>query len=191
MIALAARSGELLNYHSIAKDLAVCSDTIKRWLSILETSQIIYLLRPYSNNRLKWAIKTPKVYFMDTGLLAYLTAWTSPETLMRGAQAGSIFETFIISEIVKSYLNAGIVRPSLFFYRDRDGKEIDLIIEVEDQIYPIEIKLSAKPNAKMASHFRVLDQVRDRNILRGTILCQYPNKLFLSEDSLALPVHYI
>lgn len=191
MVALAARSGELLNYQSLAKDLGLSSITVKRWISILESSQIIYLLRPYANNHLKRAIKTPKIYFMDTGLLAYLTGWPNPETLMRGAQAGNIFETFLISEIVKSYLNAGIVRPPLFFYRDRDGKEIDLLIEQGEKIYPIKIKATARPNAKMSANFSVLKALKDHELQQGTILCQYPRKLLLSENTLALPIDYI
>lgn len=191
MIALAARSGELLNYQSMAKDLGVSIDTIKRWVSILEASHIIYLLRPYSNNHLKRAIKTPKVYFLDTGLLAYLTGWPNALTMMRGAQSGNIFETFILSDILKSYLNAGIVRPPLYFYRDRDGKEIDLLIENGEDIYPIEIKASANPTLKMAQNFSVLNKIKDRDIKRGTILCQYPNKILLSEDVIALPIEYI
>ena len=127
MISLASRSGELLNYGAVANEVGISNETVKRWVSVLRTSRIIYLLEPYFNNHLKRVIKTPKIYFMDVGLLAYLTKWPTPETLANGAKAGNIFETFIISEIVKSYLNAGIINPPLYFYRDKDKKEIDLI----------------------------------------------------------------
>lgn len=156
MVSLASRSGELLNYNAIAKDVGISLDTVKRWTSIIETSGIIYLLYPYSNDHLKRAIKTPKVYFMDTGLLSYLTRWLTKETLQFGTAAGNAFETFVISEIVKSFYNAGIARPNLYFYRDRDQKEIDLLIEDGKDIYPIEIKLTGKPDAKMAKNFSVL-----------------------------------
>lgn len=191
MIALAARSGELVNFDSISKDIGVSNDTIKRWVSILQTSGIIYLLQPYSNNHLKRAIKTPKVYFMDTGLLAYLTLWPTPETLANGAKAGSVFETFMISEIIKSFLNAGKIKLPIYFYRDRDGREIDLVIESADTLYPVEIKMSASPNIAMAKHFKALDEVAGMKRGTGVILCQYDRKLWLSDQVVALPIEYV
>ena len=191
MISLASRSGELLNYGAVANEIGVSNETVKRWVSVLRTSRIIYLLEPYYNNHLKRVIKTPKIYFMDVGLLAYLTKWPTPETLANGAKAGNIFETFIISEIVKSYLNAGIINPPLYFYRDKDKKEIDLIIEEAEKIYPIEIKMSASPNKEMAKNFSVLKRKIDKEIGTGIIICQYDNKVYLSEDILVLPVEYI
>jgi len=191
MVALAARSEELLNYDSIAKDIGVSNDTVKRWVSILQTSGIIYLLQPYFNNHLKRAIKTPKVYFMDTGLLAYLTKWPTHETLANGAKAGNVFETFIISEIIKSYLNAGKVNVPIYFYRDQNGREIDLVIESADTLYPVEIKMSASPNLSMAKHFKALDDVVGMKRGTGVILCQYGRKLWLSDDVVSLPVEYI
>ena len=191
MISLASRSGELLNYGAVANEVGISNETVKRWVSVLRTSRIIYLLEPYYNNHLKRVIKTPKIYFMDVGLLAYLTKWPTPETLANGAKAGNIFETFIISEIVKSYLNAGIINPPLYFYRDKDKKEIDLIIEEAEKIYPIEIKMSASPNKEMAKNFSVLKRKIDKEIGTGIIICQYDNKVYLSEDILVLPVEYI
>ena len=191
MISLASRSGELLNYGAVANEVGISNETVKRWVSVLRTSRIIYLLEPYYNNHLKRVIKTPKIYFMDVGLLAYLTKWPTPETLANGAKAGNIFETFIISEIVKSYLNAGIINPPLYFYRDKDKKEIDLIIEEAERIYPIEIKMSASPNKEMAKNFSVLKRKIDKEIGTGIIICQYDNKVYLSEDILVLPVEYI
>ena len=191
MISLASRSGELLNYGAVANEVGISNETVKRWVSVLRTSRIIYLLEPYFNNHLKRVIKTPKIYFMDVGLLAYLTKWPTPETLANGAKAGNIFETFIISEIVKSYLNAGIINPALYFYRDKDKKEIDLIIEEAEKIYPIEIKMSASPNKEMTKNFSVLKRKIDKEIGTGIIICQYDNKVYLSEDILVLPVEYI
>ena len=191
MISLASRSGELLNYGAVANEVGISNETVKRWVSVLRTLRIIYLLEPYFNNHLKRVIKTPKIYFMDVGLLAYLTKWPTPETLANGAKAGNIFETFIISEIVKSYLNAGIINPPLYFYRDKDKKEIDLIIEEAEKIYPIEIKMSASPNKEMAKNFSVLKRKIDKEIGIGIIICQYDNKVYLSEDILVLPVEYI
>ena len=191
MISLASRSGELLNYGAVANEVGISNETVKRWVSVLRTSRIIYLLEPYCNNHLKRVIKTPIIYFMDVGLLAYLTKWPTPETLANGAKAGNIFETFIISEIVKSYLNAGIINPPLYFYRDKDKKEIDLIIEEAEKIYPIEIKMSASPNKEMAKNFSVLKRKIDKEIGTGIIICQYDNKVYLSEDILVLPVEYI
>ena len=191
MISLASRSGELLNYGAVANEVGVSNETVKRWVSVLRTSRIIYLVEPYFNNHLKRVIKTPKIYFMDVGLLAYLTKWPTPETLANGAKAGNIFETFVVSEIVKSYLNAGIINPPLYFYRDKDKKEIDLIIEEAEKIYPIEIKMSASPNKEMAKNFSVLKRKVDKEIGTGVIICQYDNKVYLSEDILVLPIEYI
>ncbi len=191
MISIASRSGELLNYNAIAKDIGVSLDTVKRWTSILETSGIIYLLYPYSNNHLKRAIKTPKVYFMDTGLLCYLTRWLTKETLQFGAAAGNVFETFVISEIIKSYYNAGISKPSLYFYRDRDQKEIDLIIEHGKDLYPIEIKMTGKPEAKMAKNFSILKNLSNMNVKAGVILCQYDKKIWLKDDLISVPIEYL
>ena len=191
MISLASRSGELLNYGAVANEVGVSNETVKRWVSVLRTSRIIYLMEPYFNNHLKRVIKTPKIYFMDVGLLAYLTKWPTPETLANGAKAGNIFETFVISEIVKSYLNAGIINPPLYFYRDKDKKEIDLIIEEAEKIYPIEIKMSASPDKEMAKNFSVLKGKIDKEIGTGVIICQYDNKFYLSDDILVLPIEYI
>ena len=191
MISLASRSGELLNYGAVANEVGVSNETVKRWVSVLRTSRIIYLMEPYFNNNLKRVIKTPKIYFMDVGLLAYLTKWPTPETLANGAKAGNIFETFVVSEIIKSYLNAGIINPPIYFYRDKDKKEIDLIIEEAEKIYPIEIKMSASPDKEMVKNFSVLKGKIDKEIGTGIIICQYDNKVYLSEDILVLPIEYI
>lgn len=191
LTSIAARSGELINFNSIARDIGVSNETIKRWISILETSRLIYLLQPYYNNHLKRAIKTAKVYFLDTGLLSYLTRWPTADTLKSGAASGNVFETFIISEIIKSFINAGKVNLPIYFYRDKDGKEIDLIVELGEELYPIEIKMSASPHINMARNFRVLEKVKDKKIMPGIILCQYDRKSWLDNDLMALPIEYI
>ncbi|WP_427838767.1 ATP-binding protein [Actinobacillus pleuropneumoniae] len=193
MVAIAARSGELLNYSNVAQEVGVSVDTIKRWTTILETSGIIYLLKPYSNNHLKRAIKTPKVYMLDTGLMAWLTKWLTPETISKGAKNGQFFETFVVSEIIKSFYNKGI-EPPIYFYRDTNQKEIDLLIEYDRTLYPVEIKTSASPGKKMVKAFGILkDNLPESEITIGTgvIINQYPQRLWLAEDLVALPVWYI
>ncbi|WP_419843430.1 ATP-binding protein [Actinobacillus pleuropneumoniae] len=193
MVAIAARSGELLNYSNVAQEVSVSVDTIKRWTAILETSGIIYLLKPYSNNHLKRAIKTPKVYMLDTGLMAWLTKWLTPETISQGAKSGQFFETFVVSEIIKSFYNKGI-EPPIYFYRDTNQKEIDLLIEYDRTLYPVEIKTSASPDKKMVKSFGILkDNLPESEIKIGTgvIINQYPQRLWLAEDLIALPVWYI
>ena len=191
LTALAARCGELLNFHAIANEVEISIDTVKRWVSILQTSGIIFLLEPYSNNILKRVVKTPKVYFYDSGLICYLTRWTTPEVLKNGAKAGNIFENFVVSEIMKTHLNAGKTVSSIYFYRDKDKKEIDLIIEKDGVLYPIEIKMSANPTKGMAKNFSVLHNIPDKEIGIGCILCQYDRKLYLSENLVSLPITYI
>lgn len=191
LTALAARCGELLNYNALANEVEVSIDTIKRWISILQTSGIIFLLEPYANNLLKRIVKTPKIYFYDSGLVCYLTRWTTPEVLKTGAKAGNIFENFIVSEILKTHLNAGRTISSIYFYRDKDKKEIDVIIEKDGTLYPIEIKMSANPVKSMAKNFSVLDNIPDMKKGTGCIICQYENSLYLREDLIALPVSYI
>ena len=193
MVAVAARSGELLNYSSVAQDVGVSVDTIKRWLDILRASNIVYLIQPYSNNHLKRAIKTPKLYFLDTGLMAYLTKWLTPETMQAGAKSGQFFETFVVSEIIKSFYNQGI-EPPIYYYRDTNQKEIDLLIEHDQTLYPIEIKVTAAPNKRMAKNFDILRHSLPKEEIRvahGTLINQYPQKLWLAENLLALPISYL
>lgn len=193
MVAIAARSGELLNYSNVAQEVGVSVDTIKRWTTILETSGIIYLLKPYSHNHLKRAIKTPKVYMLDTGLMAWLTKWLTPETISQGAKSGQFFETFVVSEIIKSFYNNGI-EPPIYFYRDTNQKEIDLLIEYDRTLYPIEIKTAASPDKKMAKAFSILKDNLPQEEIRiatGVIINQYPKRMWLAEDLVALPVSMI
>ena len=191
LTALAVRSGELLNVNAIANEVETSADTIKRWLSILQTSGIIFLLEPYSNNILKRVVKTPKIYFYDSGLVCYLARWTSPDTARTGAQAGNIYENFIVSEILKSHLNAGKTISSIYYYRDRDQREIDVVIEEDGKLYPIEVKMTANPTKAMGKHFSALDKIPGKIRQPGIILCQYDKKLYLQQDMIALPISYI
>ena len=205
MISVAARTGQMLNYANIADEIGRDALTVKRWMSILEASGIVYLLEPYTPSVLKKAIKTPKVYFRDTGLAAYLTRWLTPEALAYGAMSGPMFETFVISEILKSYSNRGIdYRYCVSYYRGRDKKktrkdglevetesEIDLIIEENGILYPIEIKQNASVTADAASAFPILDKVEEKKRGMGAILCTCPQPNLLRENLLLLPVWYI
>ena len=203
--AIAARTGQMLNYMSVAQDVGVTQVTIKNWVSVLERTGIIFILQPYSSNHLTRAIKTPKLYFKDTGLACYLSKWNSAEALEQSAVAGNMFETFVISEILKSFSNEGRDYTfNVFYYRGKDKKrikengeifkeecEIDLIIEENGTLYPIEIKKSANPNKSMAFAFDVLDKDVDKKRGMGAIVCLYDTKLYLSDDLVVLPIEYI
>lgn len=144
VVYMAARTGQELKYTDIANNIGISVVTAKEWVSILEQSGIIYILRPYYNNITKRLVKTPKVYFMDTGLCAYLCRWSSPEVLESGAMDGAFLETYVVTEIIKSYYNAG-KQPDIYYYRDIDKKEVDLLIMKDRYCYPIEIKKSKNP----------------------------------------------
>ena len=193
MTSVASRSGELLNYSNIAQEVGVSVETIRRWVVILQASGIVYLLQPYHHNHLKRAIKTPKIYMLDTGLMAYLTKWLTPDTLQRGAKNGQFLETFVVAEIIKSFYNQGI-EPPLYYYRDTNQKEIDVIIEQDGVVYPIEIKSTANPDKKMGSAFKTLkDQLPENeiNVGTGVIINQYPKKIWLTTALVALPITYL
>jgi len=187
--AAAARTGQLLNYNDMAKDVDVSVNTIKKWISVLETSGLIFLLPPYYNNIAKRALKSPKLYFTDTGLCAYLCGWETAETLANGAMNGAIFETYVITEILKSYRHNGLF-VNLFFYRDRDNKEIDLLIERNGLLYPIEIKRSASPKIDDVKHFKILSQL-SIPAGKGTIICLYDKLLPLDNQTLIVPIAYL
>ena len=181
----AARTGQLLNYTELAKDAEVSPATARNWLSILEVSGIIHLLQPWAGNLTKRLTKTPKMYFLDTGLVAYLTGWTSPETLEKGAMSGAVFETWIISEILKSWWYSGKTAP-VYFYRDKDGKEIDCLIERDGKLHPIEIKKSAAPGKNDIRHFSVLERL-GCPVGESALICMYPDTLPLTEQCTIIP----
>lgn len=191
MVATAASTGQLLNLTSLARDVGISQPTAKRWLSILVTSNIVYLLQPYSNNITKRAIKTPKLYFLDTGLAAYLTKWNTSDVLKSGAMAGAFFETFVISEIIKSYYNKGILDLPLYFYRDKDMNEIDLLIEENGTLYPIEMKKHADPQRKDIEAFDLLDKIPGIKRGPGGVVCLYDKLITLRGMDKVIPVDYL
>ena len=134
--AAACRIGQLLNIHDIAQDVGVSDDTAKRWLQVLEKSDIIFYLRPYSNNLLKRTVKTPKLYFFDTGLVAYLTKYSSPDILANGALNGAILENYAVSEFLKTYQN-NAKECLLWYYRDKEMHEINMLIESDGMLHPL------------------------------------------------------
>lgn len=188
MTVTAAATGQLLNIASLARDVGISQPTAERWLSILVASNIVYLLKPYSNNITKRAVKTPKLYFLDTGLAAYLTKWNTPDVLKNGAMAGAFFESFILSEIIKSYYNSGILDAPLYFYRDKDMNEIDLLIEDNGTIYPLEVKKHADPSKNDIAAFRLLDNIPNVKRGSGGVICLYDNLTTLKDDDRVIPV---
>ncbi len=187
--AAAARTGQLLNFAELARDVAVDLKTIKFWLSILETSGLVYLLQPYHTNVTNRLIKTPKLYFLDTGLCSYLTQWSTPEALEAGAMSGAILETYILSEILKSYWHNGLA-ANFYFYRDRDQKEIDLLIEQDGQLYPIEFKKTASPSLHAVKSFAALDKL-SHLIGPGGVVCLKETDVALSKQVTAIPIAYL
>jgi hypothetical protein len=187
--AAACRAGQILNVHDIARDVSVSDDTAKRWLGLLERSQVIFYLRPYSNNLLKRTIKTPKMYFFDTGLVAYLTRYSCPDILMNGAINGAILENYAVAETIKSYTNCG-KDCILHYYRDKDTKEIDMVIEADGLIHPFEIKKTATPAPGLAGTFKVLDAgAVPRGA--GAIICTKGEFSAVSKDVFIVPIWMI
>ena len=187
--AAACRVGQMLNTHDIAQDVGVSDDTAKRWLQVLEKSEVIFYLRPYSNNLLKRTVRTPKMYFFDTGLAAYLTKYASPEILMNGAINGAILENYTVAEIRKTWLNSA--RECLMhYYRDRDTNEIDMVIEADGELHPLEIRKSTNPGTELASAFKVLDK---GSVPRGTgaILCLREEMSAIDRNTFILPIWMI
>ncbi len=187
--AVAARCSQLLNYKALADDVDIDIQISKAWINILETLGIIFLLHPYSNNVLKRTIKTPKVYFYDTGLVCYLTRWSSPEVTESGAMSGALLENLAVSEIMKSYQNAGL-EPYLYFYRDRDSKEIDVILEGDGKLCPLEIKKTATPDKRLTRVFGVIDKSPLR-LGTGAVLCVAEQFSAFDKDNLIVPIWMI
>ena len=190
---VASRTGQLVNYSDISKDCGISEVTAKKWLSLLVSSGLVYLLQPYSNNIEKRVVKTPKLYFMDTGLAAYLTRWSNPEVMQSGAMSGAFFETYVISEIIKSFSNNG-EEPPIYFYRDKDKYEIDLLIEQNNILFPIEIKKTASPSSEDAKNFFITNRIKNCEIAQGIIICNCSQILNVkNKDSsvLAVPVEFI
>ncbi|MBE0475109.1 MAG: ATP-binding protein [Rhodoferax sp.] len=189
LAAVAARTGQLLNYANLARDVDVDNKTAKAWLSVLETSGLVFLLQPYHTNLTKRMVKTPKLYFLDTGLAAYLTKWPDAASLEAGSMSGAMLETWVVSEIVKSYWHNGL-EANLYFYRDTDQQEVDLLIESGDTLYPVEIKKTASPSQNARRQFAVLDKL-GKTIGPGAVLCLVERDTPLSQSVTAVPVAYL
>ncbi len=189
--ATASLTGEVLNYTTIAEICDKDVGTVKAWLSVMESSGLVYLLEPYYNNFNKRLIKAPKLYFLDTGLACWLLGWNTPEQLSNGAMWGNIFESFVFAEILKSYYNDGNVKPPLFYYRDKDKNEIDLLVEDGSILYPIEIKTSSDPNKSMTNAFRFIENIPDKTVGQGALICLAKEVLPLRQDVWILPANLI
>lgn len=184
----AARTSQEVNLTDLGKDVDIDRKTAEGWLSILVSSGLVYLLPPYSGNTVKRIIKRPKLYFMDTGLACYLALWNSPRTLELSAMSGAMFENYVISEIIKSYVNQGIdVRSRLCYYRDNNGKEIDLMILENGKVYPMEIKKSADPGKNALKNFSILNSLPEETGA-GAIICMSPMVVPLDEQNKLVPV---
>ncbi len=184
--ACAARTAQMLNLSDLARDADVSVNTAKNWLSVLQASFQVQLLQPYHSNVTKRLVKRPKLYFLDTGLCAYLTEWSSPETLEVGAMSGPIFETHVYTEILKSWWHRGEF-PQVYYYRNKDGKEIDLLFAADETLYPVEIKKSAAPNREWRKMFTVLDPLQE-DVGESAVVCLCQESLPLSERIMAVPV---
>ena len=186
---VAARTSQQANYKGIADDAEIDQTTAKNWLHVLEALGIIFLLEPYSNNVLKRTVSTPKLYFYDSGIVCYLTRWSSPETAMEGAMSGALLENYTVAEIIKTYQNAG-QEPFLYYYRDKDAREIDLILEQDGKLFPIEIKKMASPPKKLTKVFDLIDK---SPLQRGTgaILCMADQLGAFDQNNLIVPISLI
>lgn len=186
---VAARTSQQVNYKGIADDAEIDQTTAKNWLHVLEALGIIFLLEPYSNNVLKRTVSTPKLYFYDSGIVCYLTRWSSPETAMEGAMSGALLENYTVAEIIKTYQNAG-QEPFLYYYRDKDARKIDLILERDGKLFPIEIKKMASPPKKLTKVFDLIDK---SPLQRGTgaILCMADQLGAFDQNNLIVPISLI
>lgn len=187
--ACAARTAQLLNVADLARDTDINMATAKNWLSVLVASYQVYLLQPFHTNFTKRLIKTPKLYFLDTGLCSYLTGWHSTETLSSGAMAGAMFETYVFTEILKSYWH-NLKTPELFFYRDKDGREIDFLLQRDNKIYPVEVKRAATPKTSWTENFVALNLLKKPTGM-GAVVCMSKEVIPLNNSAWALPIGMI
>lgn len=184
--AVAARCSQMLNISDIAQDADINQKQAKNWIHILETLGIIFYLHPYSNNLLKRLVKTPKLYFYDTGLVCYLTKWTSAAVLESGAMNGAILENYVVSEIAKTYLNSGL-EPAMYYYRDKDSKEIDVVLEQNGELNPIEIKKTSNPGTELTRVFSLLDKASVPRG-KGAVICMKPSVGAIDRDNYIIPI---
>ena len=201
MTVAAAHTAKPVVYEELANEVGISAPTAKKWLSILLSSHIVALVQPYSNNVLKRVVKMPLMHFLDTGLAAYLLKWGNPEALEKGAMSGAFFESYVFSEIYKSYLNAG-KEPPIFYYRDKEQKEIDLLLYQDGTLFPIEIKKAASPGKAAIKNFHVLNPVQETekfgavnelktNIGQGSVICMATDFLPIDEKNWYVPVWMI
>lgn len=187
--ACAALTGNLVNYRTLGEAAGVSEVTAKKWLAVLQDMDVVYLLEPYSNNELQRLVKTPKLYFCDTGLCAYLTRWLTPDSLREGAAGGHFYENYVVMELVKNYAYArdGAL---LSFFRDDKAKEIDVFVEENGRIHPLEIKKSANPEMKEVRKFSVIEKT---SLIRGSggIVCMFPRPFPIDEDNSLIPGNLI
>lgn len=188
MVACAARSGQLFNASDIGNAIDVDHKTVKAWLSVLQASNIVRIIEPFWPNIGKSLTKTPKLYFMDTGLVCHLTRWTTPEQLQVGAVAGHVFETFVVSEVLKSYMNAGGNVRDVWFYRDAKKREIDLVIQEGHVLHPVEIKTSSTVRIDAIKHFGCLEGLSGYEVGYGHVVCQTPESYSLTDRVQAIPL---
>lgn len=184
--ATAARCSQMLNVAEIAQDADINQKQAKDWLQILETLGIIFYLHPYSNNLLKRLVKTPKLYFYDTGLVCHLTRWSSPEVLENGAMNGAVLENYVVSEIAKTWLNSG-KEPYMYYYRDKDAKEIDIVLEHDGILNPIEIKKTSNPGTELTRVFSLLDKASVPRG-KGAVVCMKPKVGVIDRENYIVPV---
>lgn len=191
MTSVAARTGQELNLNEIAADTEITNPTANDWLSILVNTGLVVLIEPYMTNIIKRVVKRPKIYFMDTGLACYLTRYLNSETLEVSAYSGHIFETYVVSLIVKSFANNGLnFKRYLYYYRDNNKKEIDLIIDYNNKLYPIEIKKSKKPDINYVKNFDVLNDTK-KTIGNGIVLCMIDKIYPIDKNNFCVPIEYI
>lgn len=191
MTSIAARTGEELNITTVANDAEISVPTAQAWLSILVNTGLVILLEPFSNNVIKRTIKRPKIYFMDTGLACFLAKYPNAEILEASAYAGHIFETYVVSEIIKTFANNGKnFKRYLFYYRDDKKREIDLIIDYNNKLYPIEVKKGKKPNGECTKNFEVLDSLNNEKG-KGIVLCMSDEIFPIDRNNYYVPVSYI
>ena len=184
--AAAARCSQMLNVSEIAQDADINQKQAKDWLQILEKLGIIFYLHPYSNNLLKRLVKTPKLYFYDTGLVCYLTRWSSAEVLESGAMNGAVLENYVVSEIAKTYMNSGW-EPYMYYYRDKDAREIDIVLEHDGILNPIEIKKTSNPGTELTRVYRLLDKASVPRG-KGAVVCMKPGVGAIDRDNYIVPV---
>ena len=189
--AVAARTAQEYNASDIANDVGIDSKTADEWISILKNTNLIYMLQAYSNNNVQKAIKRPKIYFMDTGLACFLTGYINAETLERSAYNGAIFETYIMSEIIKSYTNNGKdSRTRLYYYRDQNQNEIDLLVFYDNKVYPVEIKKSANPGKSAIKNFDIAKKF-GVEVGNGIVLCMMQDIIAIDENNYYVPIEYV